>query len=312
MFPIRFFPQEPSFDFIGKRTLGFAISALLILASIFLLAGRGLNFGIDFTGGVLVEARSESPVELSQMRTLFADGSFGEVSLQHFGDEHEVLIRIQQQEGDNPQDVVKRAKARLAENGYADLDYRKTDFVGPTVGNELIRAGALSLILAMAAIMLYIWFRFEWQYGVGAVLALLHDLVATLGFYAFTGYDFGLASIAAILTILGYSINDSVVIYDRIRENLRKYKKRSVMDVINNSINANLSRTLLTSGTTLLAVGVLVVFGGEVLRGFSMAILFGVVVGTYSSVFVAAPVLLYFRLREEDGGAQIADKATPA
>lgn len=299
MFPLRFFSDQPSVDFIGKRMAGFVLSALLLVGSVSLLLSEGLNFGIDFTGGVLMEVRTEQPADLAAMRGLFADGSFGEVSLQHFGDAREVLIRTQQQAGDDPAALVARVKEQLTQGGYANIDYRKTDFVGPTVGQELIQAGALSLGLAIVAILLYIWFRFEWQYGLGAVVALLHDLLLTLGFFALTGYDFGLASIAAILTILGYSINDSVVIYDRIRENFRKYKKEATETIINRSINANLSRTILTSGTTLLAVGTLVLFGGEVVRGFAMAILFGVVAGTYSSVFIAAPVLMYFTLREE-------------
>lgn len=309
MFPLRFFPDSPRFDFIGKRLAGFVFSALLILGSIGLLAGKGLNFGIDFTGGVLMELRTEQPADLAAMRNLFADNSFGEVSLQYFGDEREVLIRTQQQEGDDPAALVERVKKKLAEGGYGTIDYRKTDFVGPTVGRELITAGALSLGLAVLAILLYIWFRFEWQYGLGAVIALQHDLIATLGFYALTGYDFGLPAIAAILTILGYSINDSVVIYDRVRENFRKYKKESLASIINRSLNETLSRTVLTGGTTLLALAILSVFGGEVLRGFSFAIFFGVVVGTYSSLFVAAPALLYFNLRDSSDEPAAQDHA---
>lgn len=298
-FPIRFFKDEPRYDFMGKRWLGFGFSTLLIVAAVFLLTTRGLNWGIDFTGGVLMEIRTEQPADLSELRPLFPTEEFGEVSLQHFGDEQEVLIRLELQEDVEQAELVAHVKQQLESTGWK-IDYRRTDYVGPTVGEELIQAGSLALGLAIIGILLYVWFRFEWQFGVGAVIALVHDAVITLGFISLMGYEFGLASIAAILTILGYSINDSVVIFDRVREMRRKYKKMALPEMLNNAINLNLARTLLTSGTTLLALVALVAFGGEVIRGFTAAILFGVAIGTYSSIYVAVPVLIYFGLVPEE------------
>jgi preprotein translocase SecF subunit len=299
LLPIKFFRDEPSYDFMGKRWLGFGLSVLLIAASVFMLATKGLNWGIDFTGGVLMEIRTERPAKLSDLRPLFPASEFGEVSLQHFGDEQEVLIRLELAEGTEQAELVAAVKNQLENSGY-QIDYRRTDYVGPTVGEELVQAGMLATGLAVLAILLYIWFRFEWQFGVGAVIALLHDAILTLGFLSVTGFEFGLPSIAAILTILGYSINDSVVIFDRVREMRRKYKKMSLPEMLNKSLNLNLARTLLTSGTTLLALVALVTLGGEVIRGFASAILFGVAVGTYSSIYVAVPVLIYFGLMPEE------------
>jgi preprotein translocase subunit SecF len=298
LFPLRFFKDTPNYDFLGKRWVGFALSGLVVLAAIFLLVTKGLNWGIDFTGGVLMEVRTEKPASLADFRPLFPTAEYGEVTLQHFGDDQEVLIRFQSREGDDQQALIARVKEKLAETNY-QIDYRKVDYVGPTVGKELIQSGTLAMILAIIAILIYIWFRFEWQFGLGAVLALLHDLVATLGFISFMGFEFGLASIAAILTILGYSINDSVVLFDRVREMRRKFKKMPLMQMLNESINLNLSRTLLTSGTTLLALIALVTLGGEVIRGFVAAILFGVVAGTYSSIYISLPILIYFKLPDD-------------
>ncbi len=296
--PLKFFKTTPTYNFMGKRWIGFSISFLIILISVFLLVTRGLNWGIDFTGGVLMEVRTDKPAILSEFRPLFPSDEFGDVSLQHFGGEQEVMLRFQSSEGTDQQALITTVKERLATTDYS-FDYRKVDYVGPTVGKELIQAGALAMALAILAILFYIWFRFEWQFGLGAVLALGHDLIATLGFISFMGYEFGLASVAAILTILGYSINDSVVLFDRVREMRRKYKKMPLLQLLNESTNLNLGRTLLTSGTTLLALVALVWVGGEVLRGFVSAILFGILIGTYSSIYISVPVLIYFRLQEE-------------
>jgi len=299
MFPLRFFKDEPTFRFMDKRWMGFIFSAILIIASIFILSTRGLNWGIDFTGGILMEVRTDAPADLGKMRELFPAEEFGEVTLQHFGDEQEVMIRLEMDENANQAEAIANIKNALSKSSYK-IEYRKTDYVGPTVGKELIQAGILSLGLAVFAILLYIWFRFEWQFGLGAVVALLHDGIITLGFFSLTGYEFGLSSVAAILTILGYSINDSVVIFDRVREIRRKFKKMPLPDILDRSINLNLARTLLTSGTTLMALLALVVLGGEVMRGFAAAILFGVAIGTYSSVYIAVPVLIYFGLADEE------------
>lgn len=295
-FPLRFFPDKTTFNFMRHRKIGFIFSAILIVATISLFFSRGLELGIDFTGGVLMDIRSEQAIDLSPLRTALAEGDFGEVSLQHLGEEREILVRVQSDGSEGQAELVAQIKD-VVSGSVPDAEYRQIDYVGPSVGQELVRSGYMSLIVAFVAVLMYIWFRFEWQFGLGAVIALVHDAILTVGFFVLSGFDFGLTSIAAILTIIGYSINDSVVIYDRIRENMRRYKQRSLEDIINESINATLSRTLLTAGTTILAAGALVLFGGEVIKGFSAALLFGVVVGTYSSIYIAAPILIYLDAR---------------
>lgn len=296
-FPIRFVPAETRLRFIRYRMVAFALSALMIGGSLGLLATKGLNLGIDFTGGVLLELRAEQSVDLAKLRTSLSGAEFGEVALQNFGDEHDVLVRIQAND-DNQAQVINGAKARLnAELGT--VEYRRVEYVGPTVGSELVRAGTTAFVLALAGMMLYVWFRFEWQYGVGGIGALLHDAIVLLGFYSLMNLEFGLSAIAAILTVVGYSINDSVVIYDRIRENMRKFKKMPFNELLDLSINETLSRTVLTVGTTLLALVALAIWGGEIIRGFALAIGFGILIGTFSSIFISAPVLLYLRVRAE-------------
>lgn len=294
------FPNKPTFDFMGKRWLGFVFSIFLTLASIGLFFTKGLNLGIDFTGGILMEINTQEPADMATLRHTLNNQGFGEVSLQNIGDiaaGRDVMIRIQVSDSDNQSAIVNKVKALLAEHVNNNIDYRKIDYVGPTVGNELIKSGTLAVLLAFACIMIYVWFRFEWQYGVGAILALVHDSIMIIGFFAITQLEFGLTAIAAILTIVGYSINDSVVIYDRIRENMRRFKKMSVFDLLNLSINETLSRTVLTASTTLLASIALLIFGGEVIRAFSAAMVFGVVIGTYSSIYISAPTLIYLNLR---------------
>lgn len=296
-FPIRFIPEKTKFRFIRYRIPALVMSGVVLLATIGLVAAHGLNLGIDFTGGALIEMRTEQPADLAQLRPLLNAQGFGEVSLQNFGDSHDVLIRIQAGE-ENHVTVVEKAKTVLIQ-ALGTPVFRRVEFVGPTVGRELMRGGVLALGLSLIAMAMYIWFRFEWQYGVGGILALLHDAIAVVGFYAITGLDFGLPAIAAILTIIGYSINDSVVIYDRIRENMRKYKKMPLDELIDLSVNETLSRTILTGGTVLLSTMALVLFGGEVIRSFSLAMAFGVVVGTYSSIYISATVLIYLNLRPQ-------------
>lgn len=304
-FPLHFIPADTKIRFVRYRMAAFMLSGLLILGTFGLLGTKGLNMGIDFTGGVLIELRTEQPADLSQMRGLLSDIGFGEVSLQNFGDAHEVLIRIQAND-ENQAAVVSTTKETLSE-AIPDVEYRRVEYVGPTVGRELVRAGFTALGLSLVGMMLYVWFRFEWQYGVGGIAALVHDSLLLLGFYALMGLDFGLPAIAAILTVVGYSINDSVVIYDRIRENLRKYKKMPIDELLDLSINETLSRTVLTGGTTLLALIALALWGGEIIRGFALAIGFGVVIGTYSSVYIAAPVLVMMKVRRE--GETVAEPA---
>lgn len=302
-----------SLDFMGKRKFGFLISAILICVSIALFFVKGLNYGIDFTGGILIEMRSSEEVPLASLRQALGKEAFGEVSLQHFGSKNDVMIRIQTHENEAQAEVVSMVKKLIGETLSGEIDYRKIDYVGPTVGQELIESGMWSLLCVIAVIMMYIWVRFEWQYGLGAVLALIHDGILTIGFFAATQFDFGLPAVAAILTIIGYSINDSVVIFDRIRENLRRFKTMNMDELLNRSINNTLSRTILTGLTTLLAALALALFGGDVLRGFSWAIVFGVIVGTYSSIYIGSPVLIHMNLRREQeaeapGGTVPAEK----
>ncbi|MCI5048906.1 MAG: protein translocase subunit SecF [Rickettsiales bacterium] len=298
MLPITLIPQTTSINFIKTRFIGFSISMLLMVAAAVIIWEKGLNLGIDFAGGILIDIRAEQATDLAPLRAALNDPAFGEVSLQHFGSDDEVLVRIEVSDETEQAELVEKAKQIIGQT-YENVEFRQIDYVGPTVGRELIESGIMALCISMAAMMLYIWFRFEWQFGVGGILALLHDLALMIAFYAFTRFDFSLTSIAAILTVIGYSINDSVVIYDRIRENMRKYKKMPLDELLNKSINDTLSRTIVTGLTTIIAAAALVIFGGEVIRGFSYALLFGVVVGTYSSIYISAPILLYFGIREE-------------
>jgi preprotein translocase subunit SecF len=307
LFPIRFIPEKPEIRFIKQSKFSFALSIIAVVATIFLLATKGLNFGIDFTGGVVIEIKTDKAVPLSNIRSTLQDiEGVGEISLQHFGSDNDVMIRFQPNANDNKARItaINNVKAALNASIDQEITYRKTEYVGPQVGEELIQAGVLSLLLAIAAILVYIWLRFEWQFGAGAVVALTHDAILTLGFFSLLGIEFNLTSIAAILTIIGYSINDSVVIYDRIRDNLRKYKKRSLEEVLDLSLNETLSRTLLTAGTTILALIALSVFGGLVIRGFSLAVLVGIIAGTYSSIYLAAPLLTTLGVRKKSKASE--------
>ncbi len=294
------FPHKPTFNFMGKRWIGFALSIFLSVASIGLLFTKGLNLGIDFTGGILMEIHTTQTEDLGKLRESLGHQGFGEISLQNIGDiagGKDIMIRIQVSASDDQAATINKVKSILQQEAPSGVEYRKIDYVGPTVGQELIESGIYALLSAFACIMLYVWFRFEWQYGVGAILALVHDSILIIGFFSITQLEFNLTAIAAILTIVGYSINDSVVIYDRIRENMRRFKKMSIYDMLNISINDTLSRTVLTAATTLLASIALLIFGGEVIRSFSAAMVFGVIIGTYSSIFISAPTLIYLNLR---------------
>lgn len=296
---IKLIPQGTKFDFIGKRAMGLLLSGLLLLASLVSLGTQGLSFGIDFAGGILIEARTPQKADLPQIRSVLGGLNLGDVGVTTFGEDgRDVAIRIGiQQGGDEAQTA---ALNRVREALGSDLDYRRVEVVGPKVGDELVRDGALAVGLSLLAIAVYIWFRFEWQFAIGGLMALIHDVIVTLGLFSVFQLDFDLTTVAALLTIAGYSINDTVVAYDRVRENLRRYKKMELPELINRSLNEVLSRTLLTSGTTLLAVIALFVFGGEVLRGFSFALIWGIAIGTYSSIFVALPFLLYLDVRRDD------------
>ncbi len=299
---IRKVPLSPNIEFLGRRKLSLALSAFLVLASFGLFGILGLNMGIDFRGGILIEARTAVPADLGDLRARLGALGLGEVTLQEFGAETDLLINVQRQEGDEKAQI-KAIEAVKTELGDLVEEYRRVEFVGPKVGGELKRAGALATGLALLGIGLYIWFRFEWQFALAALVALIHDVLATIGFFALTQIEFNLATLAAVLTIAGYSINDTVVIFDRVRETLRKYKKMPMFDLLNLAINNTLSRTILTSVTTLLALISLFLFGGEVIRGFTAGLIWGVLIGTYSSIGLAVPLLSFMNLRGTLPGA---------
>ena len=277
----------------------FIFSAVLITSSVGLFLTKGLNYGIDFQGGILMEVRTDKAADISVMRTTLGNLGLGEVALQEFGQPTDVLIRVQRQEGGEgaQQAAVEKVKATLG----LSVDYRRTEFVGPKVSEELFWDGVMAVSLAILAILVYIWFRFEWQFGLGAIVALTHDVLSTIGIFALLGLEFNLATVAAILTIAGYSINDTVVVYDRVRENLRKYKKKDFGELLNDSVNQTLSRTVMTSVTTLLALLALYFLGGTVIKDFSFAMIWGVIIGTYSSICLAVPMLMYLNVHR--GGA---------
>jgi preprotein translocase SecF subunit len=303
MFKLRLVPAKTNVPFMGYRKVAFSLSGILVVASILILMISGLNLGIDFRGGILVEVKTPGPANLSTMRSALSGLGLGEVALQEFGAPDDVLIRVERQPGDSTaqQVAVDVVKETLTSAVGPGIDYRRVEFVGPKVSAELLRAGSLALLFALGAMLVYIWFRFEWQFSIGAVAALTHDVVLTFGMFAVTGLEFNLSSIAAILTIVGYSMNDTVVVYDRVRENLRKYKKLELAALLNLSMNDTLARTVMTSVTTLLALLALAIFGGAVISGFTMAMMWGVFVGTYSSIFVAAPLLIFFGIRRDRG-----------
>ncbi len=275
--------------------LALLASIICMLASILLVSIRGLNLGIDFAGGILIEARMQQNVDVAQVRQLLA-GEVKDLQIQNI-DHQDLLIRVAKSDIEQSA-LVKKIQEILNEN-YADIEYRKIDYVGPQVGSELIMKGVMALLMSFVFIMIYIWVRFDWQFGLGGIFALLHDVALTMGFFAITQLEFNLTSIAAILTVIGYSINDSVVIYDRIRENMIKFKKMDLAELINSSSNSTLSRTILTAGTTLTSLLALIIFGGETLRSFSIATFFGIALGTYSSIYISAPILIYLDPRDK-------------
>ncbi len=295
----RFIPDDAHVPFMRWRLPAMLTSAALVVLSLLLVFGVGLNLGIDFRGGSLLEVRMPGPADLAAMRRVLGELDLGQVELQNFGDEREVLIRIERQEGDREaqQAAIEIVKKALVGAFGEGIEFRRAEYVGPKVSRELFWNGVLAVGLALVLVLIYIWFRFEWQFGAGAIVALFHDVLTTLGLFVVTGYEFNLATVAAILTIVGYSLNDTVVIYDRIRENLRRYKTTPLEPLIDRSLNETLARTLMTSITTLIALVVLFVVGPKVIEGFIFAMIWGVLAGTYSSVYIAAPVLIHFGLR---------------
>lgn len=289
--------KDTSIDFLGYRKLAYALSAVLLAASIASVAVRGFNYGIDFSGGVLIEVKSKNgPVDVDKVRHELDTLNLDELNLQSFGDaQDELMIRAQANNADEESQrvAVKQIKEML-EN---DFTFERIESVGPQVGDELKLSGILASVFAMLAISLYIWFRFEWKFAVGALLGLFHDLLITVGLVSIFHLDFSLTTIAAILTLAGYSVNDTVVTYDRVRENLQKYKKMSQYDLLNKSINDIFSRTILTGITTFLASAALLIFGGDALRSFAFVITTGIIIGTFSSIFICVPVINMFDLR---------------
>ncbi len=305
---VDFFPHDTKIPVMQLRRYCVTISWVAAIIAVALIFTKGLNFGIDFKGGALFEIQSQTgPVDIASLRSKLGALNLGDVQIQGLDKPTEALIRVEQQEGGEK--VQQEAADKVQKALGSDIKIRRAEVVGPAVSGELKQAGIIAVSLAIVGILLYIWFRFEWQFGVAAILALVHDILITIGVFSLLGFEFGLTEVAALLTLAGYSINDTVVVFDRIRENLRRYKKMPLIELLNLSINETLSRTVLTASTTFLAVLALYVFGTEVIRGFSFAMLFGILIGTWSSIFVASPFLLWIGVKRDWTSAV---KANPA
>ena len=308
---LKLVPDTTKVPFTNWRMIAAAISLAAVIGSIVAVATIGLNFGVDFRGGITIEVADDEPIDEGALLSTLNDLNLGDVKVQSIQDfassDEAVLVFIEQQqtEGDTREnEAAQQNAAQAAQDAIVgllgdDVEFRKVDVVGPTISGELINKGITAVVLAIGMMLLYIWFRFEWQFSLGAIVALVHDVIITLGMFAVTRLEFNLPIIAAILTIVGYSMNDTVVVYDRVRENLRKYKKMGLRELIDLSINDTLSRTVMTSVTTLIALVALYVVGGEVLRGFTFAMIWGILIGTYSSIFVAAPILLTIGVKRD-------------
>jgi len=284
---LKLIKQNTNIQFLKYKKITLSISIIFCLISFFSLFINGLNFGIDFKGGSLIEVKSGQSINISNVRSRLSLLNLGDVQIQNFGSDKNVLVRVEASSSDNNSSVLSSITNELKFFG----EIQRTEVVGPKISSELIQKGILAIISAVGLMLFYIWIRFEWQFSLGAVLALIHDVIITIGIFSFFQIEFNLSIIAALLTIIGYSMNDTVVVYDRIRENLRKYKKQDLYDLINSSINQTLSRTVLTSFTTLLALFSLYIFGGQVIKGFTLAMIIGVFIGTYSSTFIASQLL---------------------
>ena len=281
-------------NFVSKFKKANIISIIIFILSVIFITFKGLNYGIDFKGGTLIELRTEQSIQASLIRESLNSMNLGDVNVKRFGKDGDYLIKVEQKNTNN--NLIPEIKKTLLDNLNTEVDFRRVENVGPKVSSELLESSIIAISLALAAMLFYIWVRFEWQFSVGSIIALFHDVVITLGIFSVLSLEINLSIIAAVLTIVGYSMNDTVVIYDRIRENLFKYTKISIGDVSNLSINETLSRTIITSVTTLLALFSIYILGGEILRGFSFAMILGVIIGTYSSIFVAAPILKFFKV----------------
>ena len=282
-------------NFVSKFKKANIFSIIIFILSVIFISFKGLNYGIDFKGGTLIELRTDTSINASAIRDSLKSMNLGDINVKKFGKEGDYLIKVEQKNSNNS-NLIPEIKKTLADNLNADVDFRRVENVGPKVSSELLESSIIAISLALAAMLFYIWIRFEWQFSIGSIIALFHDVIITLGIFSVLSLEINLSIIAAVLTIVGYSMNDTVVIYDRIRENLLKYTKISISDISNLSINETLSRTIITSITTLLALISIYILGGEILRGFSFAMILGVIIGTYSSMFVASPILKYFKV----------------
>ena len=282
-------------NFVSKFKKANIFSIIIFILSVIFISFKGLNYGIDFKGGTLIELRTDTSINAPAIRDSLKSMNLGDINVKKFGKEGDYLIKVEQKNSNNS-NLIPEIKKTLANNLNADVDFRRVENVGPKVSSELLESSIIAISLALAAMLFYIWIRFEWQFSIGSIIALFHDVTITLGIFSVLSLEINLSIIAAVLTIVGYSMNDTVVIYDRIRENLLKYTKISISDVSNLSINETLSRTIITSITTLLALISIYILGGEILRGFSFAMILGVIIGTYSSMFVASPILKFLKV----------------
>jgi len=296
---LKLVPSTPDFKFVRYNRRAFLVSSVLIIGSLVAFLMQGLNFGIDFKGGILVEISSSESVDIGNLRGRMQTLELGEVQIQQFGTPTDVLIRVAEADGAVSTERDLSVVDAIRQDLEGEFEIRRVEIVGPQVSRELIQTGLLAVVAAISSMLIYIWFRFEWQFSVGAVMALVHDVILTIGVFSLLQLDFNLSILAAILTIVGYSMNDTVVVYDRVRENLRKYKKMDISELLDIAINQTLSRTVMTSVTTLLALIALYTLGGEVIRGFTFAMIWGVLVGTYSSIFIAAPLLIQLGVKRD-------------
>lgn len=297
---MQLFKKQTNFNFMSKRTIAVVFSAVLILASIGSLATRGLNFGLDFTGGTLIELGYSHAVDLGKVRSTLETTGFPEAVVQHFGTAQDIMVRIAPRENISNVEISSQVMAALRGAEEGDVDMRRVEFVGPQVGDELAEDGGLAMIYALICILVYVGLRFEYRFAIGAVAALVHDVLITLGFFSLLQLEFDLTVLAAILAVIGYSLNDTIVVFDRIRENFRKIRKGTSVDVVNASLNQTLARTLMTSITTLLVLIALFIFGGELIHSFATALIFGVIIGTYSSIYVASSTALSLGISKAD------------
>jgi preprotein translocase subunit SecF len=294
------FKKQTKYDFMSKRNLAFILSGTLLLISIVSLATRGLNFGLDFTGGVLIELGYQQPVDLVEVRNDLEKAGFQDAVVQHFGTAEDILIRLAPKKGESNADLSTAVINALKGEANGDVDTRRVEFVGPQVGEELTEDGGLAVLYALICIFIYVFFRFEWRFSLGAVAALFHDVLITLGVFSVSQMEFDLTVLAACLAVIGYSLNDTIVVFDRIRENFRKMRKETTVEVMNISLNQTLSRTLMTSFTTLLVLIALITMGGDLIRGFAAALIIGIGVGTYSSIYVASTLALLLGVSKMD------------